>query len=196
MISLLVVCLALCIGGTLAYYSTEDKATNVIVAGNIQINLIENMIPKEGGEPVVFVDQDGIQPGETVSKIVQVGNNGKKGAYVRIAVETVINLENGTEEGAKGDPSLVGFNIDTENWTEKDGFYYYNEVLSAGETTEPLFTEVQFASDIGNEYMCSKTVITVVAQAVQADNNGETVFDALGWPELETGSEEVQPEED
>lgn len=193
-ISLIVVCLALCAGATIAYFTAEDRATNVITAGNIQINLIENMIPKDGGEPVVFEDQDGIQPGETVSKIVQVKNEGKKGAYVRIAVDTVINLVSDTEAEAKGDPSSVIFDIDTENWTEKEGFYYYNKILASEETTEPLFTEVKFDENIGNEYMSSKTVITVVAQAVQADNNGDTVFDAAGWPELDTGSDDNQPE--
>ena len=42
---------------------------------------------------------------------------------------------------------------------------------------------VTFAPEMGNEYQGSTAHIDVKADAVQVANNGETVLDALGWPQ-------------
>ena len=39
------------------------------------------------------------------------------------------------------------------DWVEDGGWYYYNSVLSAGDVTEPLFSEVVFyGPSMTNEY--------------------------------------------
>jgi hypothetical protein len=112
-----------------------------------------------------------------------VKNTGRKGAWIRISVESAIRLA----EGVTGfvDLSLIEFNIDTTHWILQDGYYYYTEILQAGATTEPLFTEVSFASDMSNMYQKSKATVKVTAHATQSANNGETVFEAAGWPSAE-----------
>ena len=87
-------------------------------------------------------------------------------------------------EGATGeiDPSLIGLNIDTESWTEKDGYYYYSKPLKPGEVTAPIFTAVTFKPDMGNEYQNATATVDVSAQAVQTANNGDTVMATKGWP--------------
>ncbi len=180
-VALAVSCLSLAAYGTTAYFTAEDTAVNVITAGNVRIELQETAILEEGGDPVPFEDVIGVMPGGEASKIVEVKNTGDKTAYIRIRVEKELTLA----EGAAGetDPGLIGLNIDTESWTEKDGYFYYNEPLAAGETTRPLFTAVSFSREMSDLYQNSKTAITVKVNAVQADNNGNSALEAAGWPE-------------
>ena len=180
-VALAVSCLSLAAYGTVAYFTAEDTATNVIIAGNVRIELQETAVSEDGGDPVPFEDLIGVMPGAEVSKIVEVKNTGDKTAYIRIQLEKKLALA----EGATGetDPSLIGLNIDTESWTEKDGYYYYNEPLAAGQTTKPLFTAVAFSKNMSDLYQNSKATISVKASAVQTDNNGDSALEAAGWPE-------------
>ena len=179
-IAFIAVCLSIVAYSTTAFFSVEDTATNVITMGNIKIELEELAIPDDGGDPVPFGDVIDVLPGTDVSKIVQVKNTGANSAWIRISIDKAIELAEGIS--GEADVTLVSLNVNTEKWTELEGYYYYNAALNAGETTEPLFTEVSFASNMGNIYQQSKAIIKVFAQATQTANNGETVFTAAGWP--------------
>ena len=170
--SLLVIGLSTAAYGTVAYFTHEDTATNVITAGDIQIALQEWTVPEEGGEPVPFEDVIDVLPGAEVSKIVEVKNIGGQTAYIRVAVDKEIRLAAGVEGN-------------TEYWTEKDGWYYYNAPLNAGDTTEPLFTTVTFEKSMSNLYQNSSAVIRVTAQATQTAHNGDAAIEAAGWPDAE-----------
>lgn len=176
------ICLSVAAYGTLAYFTHEDTATNVITAGDIRIDLEEWAISEDGSR-VPFEDIDDVMPGMEVSKIVQVTNTGGQEAWVRIAIEKTIVLAEGVE--GEIDLSLMTYDLNTEYWTEKDGYFYYNTSLKQNETTEPLFTKVFFSTAMSNLYQHSKAIIHADAQATQAANNGNTVFDAAGWPTAE-----------
>lgn len=179
-IALATVILLSATAGTLAYFTHEDTATNVITAGDIKISLKEMSESDNGLVP--FEDIDDVMPGMVVSKIVTVENVGGQAAYVRLSVDTVLTLAEGVE--GEVDLSLVTLDIDTEHWTLRDGFYYYNEPLAAGAETEPLFTGVTFSNEMGNMYQHSSASITVKAYAVQAANNSASALEAAGWPEV------------
>ena len=179
----IVICAALSAHGSVAYFTAEDTATNVITTGTVRIELVETMLPEQGGEPVPFEDQMDVMPGCEVSKIVEVKNTGSQPAYVRLRVTKEIKLS-GQSEG-EADLSLVTFDLNSQDWEERDGFYYYREPLQPGQTTQPLFTAVSFSESMGNLYQDSIAVVQVKAYATQTANNGETVFDAAGWPEAE-----------
>lgn len=164
---------------TSAYYTAEERAHNVITSGDIDIDLVE-MMESEDGSIVPFENQEGVMPGVAVSKIVTVKNIGGQPAFIRIRLDQLITLADGTESDI--DSSLVSCNLNTENWTEKDGYYYYNDILNPSEETEPLFTEVTLSGKMGNIYQSSKFELIVYAQATQVANNGENALDALGWP--------------
>ncbi len=181
--ALAVICVAICAYGTIAYFTADDTAANVITAGNVNIELQENMIAKESGETVAFQDQTGVMPGSEVSKIVQIKNTGDQPVYVRISMDTAIALVNGSPDEA--DLSLISFDIDTENWTLQNGFYYYNAPLAAGETTVPFFTKVVFAKDMDNKYQNCTTTVRIDAAATQTANNGADALHAAGWPDAE-----------
>lgn len=179
-VSLIVALIAVLALGTAAYFTADGTATNVITAGSVKIKLHETTVREEGAEPVPFEDVSGVMPGSVVSKIVTVENTGSGAAWVRISVTKAIALAEGLE--GETDLGLVALDIDTEHWTERDGYYYYNAPLAAGETTEPLFTSVTFARSMGNLYQGSTATVSVLAQATQCANNGETALEAAGWP--------------
>ncbi len=173
---LFAIIMACAAGGTLAYYTYDDTAHNVITSGAVSIKLVEY---DEEGE---FNDVSGAMPGGAYAKIVTVENDGPAPTWVRLKVDKAVAL---TEEGKKlGQEELdhIRLDIDRANWTEWEGYYYYKIPLEVGKTTEPLFKSVTFDTEMDNRYQGSTITVSVCAQAVQSDNNGETVLDARGWP--------------
>lgn len=164
-ISLVVICAAILAAGTLAYFNAEGTAHNV-----------QEWADAEKTQP--FEDLEGIMPGATVTKIAEVKNTGASDAWIRVSVTKRIELKG---EG-EANPELVELALNKTDWTEKDGFYYYNRVLKPGEVTEPIFTAVTFKSDMGNEYQNATATVDIAAQAVQSANNGKNALEAAGWP--------------
>ena len=138
-----------------------------------------NYLYGTGGVP--FEDQLGVMPGSDVSKIVTVTNTGGQPAWVRVSLDKAIELAQGVE--GEADLSLVTCDLNTESWTEKDGYYYYNAALEPGQTTEPLFTAVHFAETMSNMCEESLAILQVNAFATQTAHNGATALEAAGWPE-------------
>ena len=60
--------------GSVAYFTAEDTARNVITAGKVKIELQEKMLTPDGEKTVPFENQLGVMPGCEVSKIVTVKN--------------------------------------------------------------------------------------------------------------------------
>lgn len=174
-LSLAAICLAITAIGTLAYFTSEGTAHNVITTGGVEIG-VQEWADVEKTKP--FEDLTGVMPNTTVTKIAEIKNTGASDAWVRVKVEKNIKLQG---EGTS-DTSLVELTLNTADWTEKDGYYYYKEALKPGEVTAPIFTAVTFKPDMGNEYQNATATVDVTAQAVQTANNGDTVMDAKGWP--------------
>lgn len=178
--AVIAVCLSLLGYGTLAYFTAEGTAHNVITTGGVEIALNEWA---DEDKTVPFEDVSGIMPGAELTKIVEVTNTGASPAWVRIKVEKAIELANEIA-GFAPNTALVELNIDTANWAEKDGYYYYKEALLPTKTTAPLFTAVTFKIEMGNEYQGATATVDVLAQAVQVANNGTSALDAAGWPPI------------
>lgn len=174
--------IALSAFGTLAFFTTEDTATNVITAGSIKIELNERALADGQTDTVDFEDKINVVPDTAVSKIITVKNTGEHPAYVRVLVGKQILLCDGKE--GQADVSLIEMNFNTEYWTEKDGCWYYGKCLEAGQETEPLFTAVTFSKDMDNTYQNSTASLTVKAFGVQSENNGSASLEAAGWPEI------------
>lgn len=192
-----IVCLACMISGTLAYFTAEEKADNVITSGGVDIQLQE-LKQNEDGTFEQFQDVIGVMPGASVSKIVQVMNTGFGDAYVRVKVEKSITLADGSQASAADVNAYLSMDFDTANWiySEQDGegWWYYNAddnfghpgILSPTQTTLPLFKNVAFDASMPNEYQGSTATITVTVQAVQSAHNPDDStlgpLAAKGWP--------------
>lgn len=178
--ALIVICLSILAYGTLAFFTAQATAHNVITSGGVAIDLLEWA---DADKTIPFPSDavSGVMPGTDVTKIVEVRNSGTGSAYVRIRVEKSITLADGVE--GEVDSGLLVIDLDEENWTLQDGYYYYNRALAPGEITRPLFASVRFDSSMGNLYQNSSAAVTVEASAVQAANNGDSALSAAGWPE-------------
>lgn len=174
-LSVLAICIATLAAGTLAYFTSEGKAHNVITTGGVKIAVQEWA---DENKQTPFENLEGIMPGMTVTKIAEIKNTGASDAWVRVKVEKSIKLKGEDTP----DTGLVELALNTADWTEKDGYYYYKEALKPGEVTAPIFTAVTFKPEMGNEYQNATATVNVSAQAVQTANNGATVMDAKGWP--------------
>ena len=88
----LAICATMLASGTLAYFTVKDKAHNVITSSKVGIELIEKTKDKNGAE-VDFPKEgiSGVVPGDSVSKIVSVKNNGEATAWIRVWVNTAIS---------------------------------------------------------------------------------------------------------
>lgn len=175
-LSVLVICLATLAAGTIAYFTAEGKAHNVITTGGVKI-AVREWADEEKQTP--FKDVTGILPGMTVTKIAEIRNTGASDAWIRVLITKNIQLAgDGT-----ANVDLVGLDLNLDDWTKgKDGYLYYNKALKPGEVTAPLFTAVTFNAAMGNEYQNATATVDVAAEAVQTANNGDTVLDAQGWP--------------
>lgn len=175
-LSVLAILLAILAANTLAYFTADTTAHNVITTGNVDIALNE-WANEDRTER--FEKQINVLPGTEVTKIVEVENIGAGTAWVRVQVVLDVYAEGGKEQ-LPPDPVTLDFN--ETDWKYFDGYYYYNYPLDPGETTEPLFTTVTFDPKMGNVYQNSTAHVDVNAYAVQSANNGEDVLSANGWP--------------
>jgi hypothetical protein len=68
-----------------------------------------------------------------------------------------------------------------------DGYYYYNNPIGYKEATTNLISNVIFSTEMGNIYKDSTIKVTIMLESVQANNNGNSVFDAMGWAPAQEG---------
>lgn len=162
--------------GTLAYYSTVGKATNVVTSGNIRFIIHE--MTDQGTE----FPKDGVYivPGDIVSKRVSIESDCGHPFYLRVKIVYGVNSAELSAE------DCFKLNINEEYWEYHDGWYYYKGIVSPEETTPNVFSHVEMVgSKIDNSYIGKTLQLTVVAQAVQSENNpisdGNT-YTASGWP--------------
>jgi len=204
--AVITICLAIAGYGTLAFFTDEVVAHNVITSGGVAVEIHEttDKIDPVTGEAKPFEDVSGVMPGVSVSKIVQTKNTGANDAWVRVWVNVGISEPGNpilnpmiknlplTIQDAQGnviDVIQMDFDLGdgADQWTlGEDYYYYYNSSLAPGELTAPLFENVKFAPEMDNTYQNCKVMIDIIAEAVQVANNpipeGGDVTDIKGWP--------------
>ncbi len=178
-LAVIIICLSLTAYGTLAYFSSENTAHNVITSSSVDIQLQE-WADEDKTVPFPEEGVSGVMPGTEVTKIAEVKNTGPEPVWVRVSVEKIITLAEGVEGDVNVGLLLLDFN--QEYWTLADGFYYYNQPLNPGETTVELFASVAFDPAMDNIYQNSTASVVVTAYAVQTANNGSSALEAAGWP--------------
>lgn len=183
-IAAIFICLSIITSGTLAYFTSQDTARNVITSGGMGLQVIEQQQLVNGTLQPYPDEPIQVMPATTVSKIVSARNT-QQPAWIRMNYSLTVYDAAGKAMEIPAEELSKVIRIDGcgENWTEKDGWWYYNSAIKSGETTQPLFEEVKFSGpEMDNKYQNCTVVIDVTAQAVQQANNGTTVWEAQGWP--------------
>lgn len=184
--AVMLICISILASTTLAYFTDVETARNVITSDGIDIAIEEwqetpaGLIPYPS-QPIT------VMPGISVSKIVTVRNQDAQ-SFVRAKLVLTLKDATGKEMEITSETmeKIIHLTMNAQDWTEKDGWWYYGAVVNTGEATKPLMTGVSFDGiNMTNEYQKCTLEIHVYAQAVQAANNGNTVMEAAGWPEEE-----------
>ena len=114
MIALTAILLTVLTQPMLAYYTVVGTATNVVTSGDIQLQIHEKTADGSafpaGGVYVI--------PGDIVSKQVSVENVCAHPFYLRV------KLVSGTTNEALTPDDCLRMDIDTQNWTQMNGYYY------------------------------------------------------------------------
>lgn len=137
-------------GGTLAYFTANDKAKNDFTVGNAAIDIEEPAweAALQNGET------ENMYPGQTVAKDPQVLNTGNNPVFIRVKVENPTGVK-------------VTYNNISANWTLYGDYYYYNKPVDAREKTDALFTSFTLSTETENGVVDAQS-ITVKADAVQS----------------------------
>ena len=178
---IILLCLSVAVGATLAYFTTSATARNVITTGGISI-----LLSVEGDDAQVNLPAGGItglMPGQTISKIISVTNIGPSEAWIRVKLGVKITGADRTDLPvyAGGEPVLTYQILD--GWLDGgDGYYYCKKSIAQNEPTGALLESIRVSEKVDNRYQGSTVDLTIVAEAVQIAHNGETVTEAI-WPE-------------
>lgn len=161
-------------GATLAYFTDTKNATNTFTVGNVKIELTEPNWNATG-----IKEAENVYPGQVLAKDPTVTNTGANPCYVRVEVEGLGCLVKDDDAALKIALKTAGKNGINENWTEHDGYYYYNEVLAVGAKTEALFDQIVIPTDLtnddGTEYEGEYNIkVTAYAVQSQGSNLGDT----------------------
>lgn len=205
LIAVVVICVAIVAGGTLAYFTAHAEANNVITTGNVDIQVVEKW--DNDGYQEAWEDVINALPGDTVSKIAMVENLGTADVWVRAQVTVAIDgseytltqqynqntktitLSYTTGSGPnRRTVTLVTITLN-DGWTavttggpNGSTYFYYDSSLAAGDTSTALFSAVNISTQMGDEYQDCDISINVHADAVQSANNGTSATTATGWP--------------
>lgn len=177
--------------GTFAYFTAQAEVENSLTTGTVALEVRQR--DENGKDISEDGDKMAVMPGDTAVYSAFVENTGSEPVYLR--VKLVTEVAGGETEGlTEEEKDCLEPAVNTKAWTEKDGYYYYNEVLQPGEdkATEPLFTSVHFnGAKMGNAYLGSRLSLRVQAYGVQSRNNvavdGDHVADLsdrITWPEI------------
>lgn len=168
----------LAVGGTLAWFTDTETATNVVTTGNVDIAWYENGEKITAKNPgVEFGKETPITPNVTLPKKARVKNEGKNAALIRAKVEVADELS----KIIRVDYNL-GQNDNAGEWLDgEDGWYYYNRVVAAvnGDTVE-LINSLTIPETVGNKVASGSELVAatdideatveLLADAIQAEN--------------------------
>lgn len=168
----------LTIGGTLAYFTSEDSAKNVVTMGKVAIDLVETSV--DGEETGEGFEYKNVMPGDELDKDVNVKVlDGSQDAYIAVKVE--VKSANIAVDKLK----KIEFNVDEcwklEKQVGNTFFYVYtkNDELSrvAANADLDVFNTVKIPGEDWTNSEASETFsIEVTAYAIQAENTAEVAI--------------------
>lgn len=188
----------LAVGGTLAWFTDTEEATNVVTMGEVDITLKEdggqdgNGVTGQNG-----LSYENIMPGDNFKKTVTIKNL-EAAAYVRATITVSGSpevLNTFATENTNDDLVFQGLNKENATWdpvTEKDS--EGNDVVVAYKITVPysgengimpegynltdedrtpwnVFTAIEVPTTWNNRFVKESFNIKVEAEAIQAENN-------------------------
>lgn len=174
--SILVLVVLLIVGGTMAWFTHNEEATNVFAAGTVEIQVNETY-----NQPIDW------KPGAKTQKEVSIESLGSKQSYVRVALipkwdDSSLPINN---------VELIFADDYADNWIYKDGWHYYKHILDGDKETSLLLKKVELKDETDDDYQGKTLEIKVKAEAVQASH--EAYKEVWGIDNLPWGEEYIAP---
>ena len=182
-IAVIAICLSLITGSTIAYFTAEDSARNVITTGAVDVK-VEEFTLAEGTLVPDSQQVFQVMPGDRISKVVT-ARSMEQEAWIRMRWEITVRDAQGQpmELSAQELEKVITLEGRSDEWIPAEDWWYYTQSVGVGRSTQPLFETVVFsAAEMGNEYQGCTAQIQVTVQAVQTANNGNEISEAAGWP--------------
>ena len=165
------------VGGTLAWFTSEDSVKNVFETGKVN-----NPSNANGNGVEIWEKYDpatSVVPGDTTDKLVQIQNTTDYDSFIRVKLTPSWDPEKVDEEILSTDYINLLFGDNDVNLGEGDGkwlkgddeYYYYMGKVAGGKFTNALLSKVTLSTEAGNEYRGVKFNVLVEAESIQADNN-------------------------
>lgn len=105
---------------------------------------------------------------------VRVKNTGTTDAYIRATYVVTWQDDNGNVSGQPVQNADYTINLNTADWTEKDGYYYYKNVVPAGKLTSNLINSCKVKDGVTpptGYHLCVEILATAIqSQPVSAVN--------------------------
>ncbi len=153
-----------------AFWSIRSRTDNVLTMASYKAQIVETYeLPAH------------VNPSESVEKKVHVKNEGTVDILVRVSVKKEFGIRDAdgrlqVQEGL--DPDMIRITFNSRLWEQReDGWFYYKEILHAGETTkEPLMEAYTLSAEAGNAYKSKDAEIIISLESVQADREAASVW--------------------
>ena len=177
------------VGGTLAWFTSQDKLTNKFTTGSINDPNTDGVKIEEH-----FEEPKNVTPGELTDKQVQVKNTASYDQFIRVKLTpkfvdvnndrseikqvTIKEGENNTTKDL--DTSKIVFKFSTNKNDSKedgtwydagDGYFYYIGKVAPDTTTNKLLEAVELDKSAGNEYRGIGFDVDVVTDSIQATHD-------------------------
>lgn len=182
MVSCALLLVAISVGATVAYLTSQDSVTNTFTVGHVKITLDEAKVDATGKEVTpeerVQANTYKIFPGGTYDKDPTIHvDAASEEAYLRVKVV----FEGGAAADALGLPMLEIFQtIDTANWeigakevgaTDVTYVLTYKSTIKGGTSDIVLFEKVEIPDTLTNDdiALLNNVKMNITAYAVQAD---------------------------
>ena len=166
-------------GGTVAYLTDAETATNTFTIGRVQIDLEEPGYPGNDSDEV-----KNIVPNQEIVKDPQIENTGNNDAltFLRVEVPQEMFTDGDDSTGAQKKQDLFRLKGVSDQWellrtetvTGENGkaktsyVYGYKKTLGKGATTDKLFQKVQMKNAVESDLSGNVEDIIVTACAIQA----------------------------
>ena len=166
-------------GGTVAYLTDAETATNTFTIGRVQIDLEEPGYPGNDSDEV-----KNIVPNQEIMKDPQIENTGNNDAltFLRVEVPQEMFTDGDDGTGAQKKQDLFRLKGVSDQWellrtetvTGENGkaktsyVYGYKKTLGKGATTDKLFQKVQMKNAVESDLSSNVEDIIVTACAIQA----------------------------
>lgn len=187
------------VGGTFAWFTSQDTVTNQFATGGN-----EDDDPDAGIDIwEKFEEPTNVVPGTTTDKLVQVKNTSTYDQFIRVKItpkweDDTLNTPEGVSYLKLNFTDHLKATGDEGTWIEGgDGYYYYIGKVAGGKFTNTLLESVTLKNETPNEYKNQKYQVIVDADSIQADNDAykewndvsETIKDLLAKCENTTGND-------